>query len=153
MADSTRYKIIQAMESQLRSIQIANGYNTQPKFCADAVEAEASAERMVVWLQYEDETFPGQALSNRFQSNFGLVICASVMRDAAGNPLVKDIELLLQDVRNAVMSYRSTFPSVANGAGMEDWGTCATNVGMESATDSAEFVQRLTFVYNAGTTF
>lgn len=147
MAQSIREQAYDALVSQLREITAANGYNTQPRICADYDEAFLTRERLRVWVELGQEMFNPQGITGRFEVSCEFIINGAVFKGDV--PLTVESMQLVQDIRNAVCSARTTYQG-STGAAFKGFDALATDEGELAVGGLTQFKQPVVFVYIAG---
>jgi len=147
MASSIRHKIYLLMQRVFSGITIAGGYNTQPRVCAGWQEANNCEEECALYVVLGPERFGETELGGRQHVSVEYQVYALIKaKEESLNQLGNG---LLQDVRNALVSYRSEINEQV-GAVFVGFDDCDTDEGQLSSIGRLVWVQPVVFAYNAG---
>lgn len=151
MADSTRQKIRDEVETRLKAITTANGYNTNYKVYDSVTGAKASIAPVACWVTYGDEEGGiGELTMLGGHPNVVLVQVHCYLRRKTN--IITLQEQALQDLRNKMQTSLKAWKSTT-GATMSGYDTCETDEGILAADGMAFFTQGMAFTYNAGPTW
>ena len=159
MADSTRQKIRTEVETRLKAITTANGYNTNYKVYDNVMGAEASIAPVACWVTFGNEEGGIEQLTMLGgQPNVLLVQVHCYLRKKSD--IITLQEQALQDLRNKMQTDLKKWKAAAGGADgstigatMSGYDTCETDEGILAADGMAFFTQGMVYTYNAGPTW
>ncbi len=149
IADNIRHKILTAMVTRLQTIRIANGYNTQPAVSRDWMTAEQEPATYSLWVQLGAEEVAEAGINGRHTCAIEIHVNAFI-RKTGDADLQRETNKLLQDVRNCIAGYASSFHTLIGTGGFIEFGSCETDEGALLDANRAWFDQTAIFQYNAG---
>ena len=147
---NTRHLVLAGVETALKSINALTGYNHTPQVCEDYETARESVSSTALYVKVGREIFGDAAVSGRQEASLEVLVFGLVKKTNA--TINADLNGLIQDVRNALAGARSTIHG-NTGATFMGFDECETDEGVLSQDGKGFFVQPVTYLYVAGSTW
>lgn len=151
VANNIRHNVFLQLQTGLKDILTSNGYNHDVTVVEGYEAASASINTATVYVKLGNERFGEPGVSGRQECSLELLIFG-IIRHPSDGDLMKAANGLLQDVRNAVVDCKNSIHA-STGATLMGFDECETDEGALSHRDRAFFMQPVTYLYVAGSTW